>query len=164
MSHAVDETVPVPRAALRGAGALIAATLIAVAWSRLSAPPGIEAPRERTVAVRGLFFEDQSDGSVAVVDARTGRRASTLAPGEGGFVRATLRTLTRERLRRGIGPGVPFELAVLQSHRVVLVDPALGRSVDLEAFGATNFAAFARLLGADAPRSAGPSTPRKDSR
>lgn len=164
MSAAVHEEVQVPRAALRAVAGLIAITLIVVAWSRLTAPVESGLPTARTIASRTLFFEDRPDGSVAVMDARTGRLADTLQPGADGFIRATLRTMTRERLRRGVGPEVPFELAVLEDRRVVLLDRAVGRSVDLEAFGSTNFAAFARLLAADAAPSASPNTPRKDPR
>ncbi len=161
MSAAFDE--PIPRGLLRAVGALVAVTLVAVAGYRFTAPPG-PAPHAKAIVVRALFFEDRQDGSVAVIDARTGHLAETLAPGADGFVRATLRTLTRERQRRGIGAQIPFELAVLEDKRVVLLDPALDRSVDLEAFGSTNFAAFARLIAADASRPANQPVPRKDPR
>jgi putative photosynthetic complex assembly protein len=162
MSAAFDE--PIPPGILRAAGALVAVTLVAVASWRLMAPAASDVAPVKTATLRTLFFEDRPDGSVAVLDARTGQLAATLAPGGDGFVRATLRTLTRERQRRGIGPETPFEIAVLEDRRIVLVDPAVGRTVDLEAFGATNFAAFARLIAADASRPAPQPLPRKDPR
>lgn len=164
MSVAVHEEVQVPRAALRAVGALIAITLIVVAWSRLAGHEEEGLPTIKTIASRTLYFEDKPDGSVAVIDARTGKLAETLAPGADGFIRATLRTLTRERMRRNVGREVPFELAVLEDRRVVLIDRAVSRTVDLEAFGSTNYAAFARLLAADASQLAPPNAPRKDPR
>jgi putative photosynthetic complex assembly protein len=150
VSEAVNDQVP--PALITAAAALILATLVVVAWSRLTAPAPVAATSAGALKVRALFFEDRPDGSVAVLDARSGQLTRTLASGEDGFVRATLRTMAHERRRRGLGAETPFELAELDHGRVVLIDPATGRSVDLEAFGSTNFAAFARLLASDAPQ------------
>jgi putative photosynthetic complex assembly protein len=52
----------------------------------------------------------------------------------------------RDRKRRGLGPEVPFRLTAHADGRLTLVDPATGRLVALEAFGADNAGAFAKLL------------------
>lgn len=137
---------PLPRAPLLGAAALVCATVLTVATVRLA---GIEpgTPRDAAAAAsRELLFNDRSDGTVEVHDARTHRVVETIAPGNDGFVRATLRTLARERIRQGIGPETPFRLSARTDGRLTLEDPATQRRVDLEAFGPTNAAAFARLL------------------
>ena len=139
---------PFPRGPLLAAGALIGCSLIAAASARFVGH-GQDAHTVAAAQSRELRFEDRPDGSVAVFDARSGALARTLAPGADGFVRATLRTMAHERQRRGAGPEVPFELARYADGRLVLADRVSGRSVDLEAFGSTNMAAFARLL--DAP-------------
>jgi len=72
---------------------------------------------------------------------------AVLEPGEGGFVRSTLRSLVRERRRQGVGDGPPFEVSIPGPGQVLLADPATGRRVPLEAFGPTNAAAFARFIG-----------------
>jgi len=66
--------------------------------------------------------------------------------GEAGFLRGSLRALTRERQRRGLGPAIPFELSARADGRLTLHDPATGERLDLESFGPTNAAVYARML------------------
>jgi putative photosynthetic complex assembly protein len=80
-----------------------------------------------------------------VVDGLTGKTLTVLH-GEQGFVRGTLRALTRERYSRGIGSEVPFDLIARVDGRVTLFDPSTGQRVDLESFGPTNTGEFARFL------------------
>ncbi len=121
---------------------------------------GIEAPRHtrpmpiaaaQVVAARDLRFEDQADGSIAVLDAASGLRAGTVAPGEGGFVRGVMRGLARTRRRRDVEGQVPFHLAASSNGRLVIGDPATGAMVELEGFGMTNAASFAQFLPARKP-------------
>jgi putative photosynthetic complex assembly protein len=93
-----------------------------------------------------LHFDDRASGAVLVLDARTDRLIATVEPGEGGFVRATMRGLASERKRRGISDEQPFELQRTVDGHLMLSDPATGRLVALDAFGPTNSAAFARFL------------------
>jgi len=71
--------------------------------------------------------------------------------GEQGFVRGILRTLSRERMRRGIGSGPTFELIGHTDGRLTLLDPATGHRINLESFGPTNMASFAMLQPAASP-------------
>jgi putative photosynthetic complex assembly protein len=135
-----------PRGPLLAAGALVALTIAGSAWVRLTGIGRPELPESQTTQQRQLRFEDRSNGGVDVIDAATGRVAHVLQPGHDGFVRATLRTFAQERKRRGIGPQQPFVLSTHVDGRITLQDPALGRVIDLEAFGPTNAGAFARLL------------------
>jgi putative photosynthetic complex assembly protein len=136
-----------PRAPLIGAGALVLATVLAVAALRLTGTGPVTLDRAPVAVERQLHFEDRN-GGVDVLDARSGQRITSLAQGGDGFVRATLRTFVRERRRQNIGAEVPFVLASHVDGRLTLDDPATGRSVNLEAFGPDNAAAFARLLKA----------------
>jgi putative photosynthetic complex assembly protein len=134
---------------LFAAGLLVVATLAAVAALRYTGAPTVaEAPSPVLVA-RELRFQDRSDGAVVVIDVQHAERSRVLEPGTGtdGFLRATLRTLARERKRQGIGAEPPFRLSALADGRLILEDPSTGRHVDLEAFGPTNAERFARLLG-----------------
>jgi putative photosynthetic complex assembly protein len=140
-----------PRVPLLGAAALIAFALSVVTASQLHK---LEAPLKAdagasTVAERELRFEDRSDGSITVIDARQGRLVDTVAPGTNGFLRGTLRGLARERKREGLDGTVPFRLSQTRAGHLLLTDPATGRFVDLGSFGPTNAAVFARLLTAD---------------
>lgn len=148
-SHA---STAVPQFPLLAAMALVLLTIAgtaAVRWTGLSPSQAEDAP---TVAERKLHFDDRADGSIAIRDARDGTLVDTVEPGTQGFVRGTLRGLARERKRQGLGPEAPFELLGRADGRLTLVDPATGRRVDLESFGPTNAAAFAKLI--DAPRGA----------
>jgi putative photosynthetic complex assembly protein len=99
-----------------------------------------------TVAAVQLSFADRSDGAVDVIDARTGHVLQRVKPGEGGFLRATMRGLANERKRRDISDDLRFALERTQDGHVLLSDPATGRLVALDAFGQTNRAAFERFL------------------
>jgi putative photosynthetic complex assembly protein len=94
---------------------------------------------------RALVFQDQKDGSVRVQDGVTGQTLTVLH-GEQGFVRGALRALSRERYSRGIGSEWPFEVIARVDGRVTLFDPSTGQKVELESFGPTNVAEFARFL------------------
>lgn len=143
MAHSAP--LPVfPRVALFGAAALLLLTLLGASAVRLS---GIEiaAPDAAVVATRPLRFEDRPDGSIAVIDAASGRALRHIE-GPQGFVRGALRGLARERRREGIGPEAPFELIGRADGRLTLLDPTTGRRIDLESFGPTNAGEFVRLL------------------
>lgn len=93
-----------------------------------------------------LRFSDADDGSVIASDASTGARIARFAPGEGGFIRVTLRSLAAERKRHGMGAEVPFTLARTTGGDLVLSDEMTGRVMVLDAFGPSNAGAFSPLL------------------
>ena len=117
-------------------------TVLAVAWYRHQAPQDVSLGPLKWQ--RMLRFEDRAEGDIAVVDAAQGREVARLR-GEHGFARGALRTLARERMRRGLGPEVPFELSGYADGKLVLRDPATGERIHLEAFGHSNAAVFAQL-------------------
>ncbi|OWS68746.1 photosynthetic complex assembly protein PuhC [Polynucleobacter campilacus] len=105
----------------------------------------VREPDASPVKVLQLSFEDRPDGSIAVIDYKTGKQIDTVQ-GEAGFVRGTLRGLAQERKRRGLDGGPPFELIYRADGRLTLSDTATGRLVDLESFGPTNASTFFKLL------------------
>jgi len=145
---AVNDTAPVPdtmpRGPLLAVGALLLIALVGVASVRLSGVP-IRAPDAEAVASRSLRFEDRPDGSVAVLDAASGQQVEAIQ-GEAGFLRGALRAMARERRKQGLGAEPAFELVARADGRLTLLDPSTGERVDLESFGPTNAATFARLL------------------
>jgi putative photosynthetic complex assembly protein len=152
MSTALNTTATTghfPRKALLAVGALLLAALVAVASVRVSGVE-IRSPDASAAFTRELRFEDRPDGSVAVIDARSGAVIDAVT-GEAGFFRGTLRGLARERRRAGLGAEGAFQLIARADGRLTLADPATGQRVDLESFGPTNAAVFARFLGAGAP-------------
>jgi putative photosynthetic complex assembly protein len=141
----------IPRRALVVGAAALAATIAGTAWFRL-AGLATRAPDAQTVARRALRFDDLPDGGIAIVDAASGRTLEVVH-GEQGFLRGTLRGLVRERKRRGLTSDAPLELIARADGRLTLVDPVTDRRIDLESFGPTNAAVFARWLGPQPVRS-----------
>ncbi|WP_255538029.1 photosynthetic complex assembly protein PuhC [Polynucleobacter nymphae] len=107
----------------------------------------VREPDASPVKVLQLRFEDRPDGSIAVIDYKSGKQIEAVQ-GEAGFVRGTLRGLAQERKRRGLDSGPPFELIYRADGRLTLSDTATGRLVDLESFGPTNAGTFFRLFNA----------------
>lgn len=107
----------------------------------------VREPDASPAQVLQLRFEDRSDGSIAVIDYKTGKQIDVVQ-GEAGFVRGTLRGLAQERKRRGLDSGPPFELIYRADGRLTLSDTATGRLVDLESFGPTNASTFFKLFNA----------------
>jgi putative photosynthetic complex assembly protein len=142
-----------PRGLLVAIGLMVLATLLGVTAVRLSGV-SIHTPDAQAVASRSLRFEDGNDGSVAVLDGKTGLEVERVQ-GEAGFLRGALRALARERRMRNLGSEAAFDLIARADGRLTLSDPATGERIDLESFGHTNSAAFARLLTVNpaAPRS-----------
>ncbi|CAN1571545.1 photosynthetic complex assembly protein PuhC [Limnohabitans sp. B9-3] len=133
-----------PRWVLYCAAGILAFSLISVGLVRITG----NGPDQKAAAAtlqRSLVFEDHKDGGVRVGDGVTGETLTVLH-GEQGFVRGALRALSRERYSRGIGSSVPFELIARVDGRVTLFDPSTGQRVDLESFGPTNTAEFARFF------------------
>ena len=133
-----------PQWVLYCAAGIIAFSLISVGLVRITGNGPDQKAAAPTVQ-RSLVFQDHKDGGVRVEDGVTGKTLTVLQ-GAQGFVRGTLRALTRERYSRGIGSEVPFELIARVDGRVTLFDPSTGQRVDLESFGPTNTGEFARFL------------------
>ena len=133
-----------PQWVLYCAGGIIAFALISVGLIRITG----NGPDQRIAATtveRSLRFEDLPDHGVLVSDGASGEKLTVLY-GEQGFVRGVLRALSRERHSRGLGSKPPFNLVAHVDGRVTLMDPATGERIDLESFGPTNTAEFARFL------------------
>ena len=145
-SRAVASVAPdsFPRWILYFAAGIIAFSLTSVGLIRITG----NGPDQRAAAPtvqRSLVFQDQKDGGVRVADGVSGQTLTVLV-GEQGFVRGALRALSRERYSRGIGSAEPFDLIARVDGRLTLMDPSTGQRVDLESFGPTNTAEFARFL------------------
>ena len=134
----------IPRFAGWAIAAVLLATVLMVAAVRQSGV-STHVPDAPAAQVRSLRFEDRADGSVAVIDARSGREVERVQ-GEAGFLRGALLALARERRMRGLGPEQPFDLIARADGRLTLVDTATGERIDLESFGPTNAGVFRRLL------------------
>jgi putative photosynthetic complex assembly protein len=95
---------------------------------------------------RPIKFFDESDGTVRVEDGVTGEVVGRFGIGEGGFIRASVRSLVHQRRIRGQGPEVPFELIGWSNSSLTLLDPVTDRSVEVANFGPDNRMIFANML------------------
>ena len=145
--HHHNQTVP--RSVLLGAAAMILLSLGLAASARRAPPAAVPA-----LAVLQVRFEDRPDGSIAMLDADSGRELSLVPPRSNGFIRGVLRGMCRARRLESLGREGHFRLAREADGRLSLQDPQTGRRVDLDSFGPTNSAAFAQLLvaGRGGPR------------
>ncbi|WP_010162308.1 photosynthetic complex assembly protein PuhC [Sphingomonas sp. PAMC 26617] len=149
-------SIHLPRGALILAGALVAFAFTLTAGMRIAHIPPAASPvlmrsAEHVAPVRSrtLRFLDEADRGVRIEDVGTGRTASEIVPGQKtGFIRGVMRGLARARRLHGIGGGPPFTLTQWRDGELTLTDTATGRSIELNAFGTTNRAAFAALLDA----------------
>ncbi len=137
-----------PKGVLWAAAALIAFSIALAGLGRMTGVGTLENPEAAPRAVFALHFADGADGSVAITDAETGALVLALEPGTNGFARSVLRGLARERKLEAIGQTVPFQVASWADGRLTLEDPATGRVVELNAFGATQIETFARIVAA----------------
>lgn len=151
-AHSHDRIAP-PGALALGTG-LVMFSLLLVASVRLglvepspSAASLRAAAETAPAAERSLRFADRRDGNVLITDARTGETIDTIGREDLGFVRGVMRGLARERRMHRIGSEPPFRLTLWRNGALSLTDPSTGRIIELDGFGHTNRAAFARLLG-----------------
>lgn len=146
----------IPPAAIKATGALLFLVLVLAAVARLTGIGAMEVAQDREPVVERqlAFISDGSDGPVELRDGTTGELIRVLPPGEGGFLRGAVRPLNRERMRMGGDPASPWRLTLWSDRALTLTDPLTGMEIDLHAFGPTNAAAFAELLGP--PPVAGP--------
>jgi putative photosynthetic complex assembly protein len=99
-----------------------------------------------SLSQRTLRFFDEPDGTVRVEDGATGEVLSRFGQGDGGFVRASVRSLVYQRKIRGQGQAVAFELTEWNNGDLTLKDPVTGQAVEVSAFGGVNRAVFAAML------------------
>lgn len=137
---------PFPHAALLALGGLILFSLLAVILAQINdVKVGVSAPSAVTVH-RDLRFVDDGGGAVSIQDAKNGSLLLTLPPGKDNFIRGVMRSMARERRSLGVGTQTPFRLARHTNGQLTLTDLATQRQIELNAFGATNVTAFARLF------------------
>jgi putative photosynthetic complex assembly protein len=135
-----------PRGPLYAIGAILVLTVIAVSVIRVGDLGSSFVSTAASHDERALRFEDRTDGSIAIIDARKSETIENIAPGTNGFLRGALRGLARERKRMGAGAETPFMLTARSDGRLTLDDPVTKRQIDLKSFGPTNASVFEQLL------------------
>jgi putative photosynthetic complex assembly protein len=141
-------TQTVPWGALIGAGTMIVFSIVLAVSARNArlAEQASAGPPPAPIESIEVRFEDRPNGAIAMLDAESGREVSEVAPGTNNFIRGVLRGMFRGRKLESLGHDGRFRLAREADGRLTLDDPQIGRHVDLDSFGPTNSAAFAKLL------------------
>lgn len=150
-----EDEVTVHKVPLMLMGGMILASLALTAAVQLgvferSAVPEVARAQAgvQPLAERSLRFFDEPDGTVRVEDGASGEVLSRFGQGDGGFVRASVRSLVYQRKIRGEGQAVAFRLTEWNNGDLTLKDPVTGQSVEVSSFGGVNRAVFAAMLPA----------------
>lgn len=156
------DEITVHRAPLILMGGIVAISLALTASVTFGLLPRQSVPAEARAAAgvkpaveRTLRFFDEPDGTVRVEDGATAEVLGRFGQGEGGFIRATVRSLVHQRRIRGQGAEVPFTLTQWDNGGLTLADPVTGRSVEVSSFGPDNRAVYQGLLPAQVPQPEG---------
>lgn len=135
----------IPKVLLQGMLALAIASLLLVAYARLTDRPLEGVPvMEPVVAERLLSFVHAEDGQVSVSEAGVG--IALMTGRSAGFIDAYTAALERRRKVSRADPDAPVRVAAFADGHVVLIDPETGWRVDPRSFGAGAQAAFAAFL------------------
>ena len=148
-----QDEVTVQKVPLLLMGGMIAISLVLTASVTMGFVERSSVPAEARAAAgvkpayqRTLRFFDEADGTVRVEDGASAEVLARFGQGEGGFVRATVRSLVHQRRIRGEGPAVAFELIEWDTGALTLRDPVTGTGIEASSFGPDNHAIFARML------------------
>jgi putative photosynthetic complex assembly protein len=118
-------------------------SLLLVASARWSGTP-VQQFDSPVTHSRALQFDDTPAGAVVVHDANTGLEVA-LFEGEQGFVRGVLRSMARSRKLQSADRHAPLMLQNHADGSLSLYDASTGERINLESFGHTQRATFARL-------------------
>jgi putative photosynthetic complex assembly protein len=141
-----DPTIKVPKPLLYMCGVLaVVAYGIAIGASQFGwfKDPPLVSP---VVQARAYTFVDALDGGILVYDRGGQQLLSKLETGSFGFLRGSLRALSRHRMLAGIGAEPPFHLLRYADGRIQLEDSTTGQQVVVTSFGPTQIAEFERLF------------------
>lgn len=140
---------PFPRLPLYGAFALIAFAVVAIIFSQQTGLGSMLTDPGRPLDMVDLTITHAPDDRVVVAEANSGRVLADFAPGEGGFVRGSMRALARMRMTAEVDINEPYRVIKWENGSVSLSDTKSGQRIYLNAFGPDQVAAFERFLGND---------------
>jgi putative photosynthetic complex assembly protein len=134
----------IPRVLLRAMAGLVVATLVLVSFAVLTDRPPVGSPAPSAVVQERVISLIGGGAQAVTVLDENGAVLADMA--HGGFVTVVQNALETARRRHGVDPDLPVRLVRYENGRLAVLDPIIGWSVELYAFGADNKAAFERLL------------------
>lgn len=135
----------IPKVLLQAMLALAIASLLLVAYARITDRPLEGVPVMRpVVAERLLTFVHAEDGRISVIE--DGVELVSMTGRSAGFIDAFTAALERRRMVSDIDPMAPVRVAAFEDGHVVLIDPETGWRVDPRSFGREAQAVFAAYL------------------
>lgn len=147
-AHTHTHDIKVPKEAVIAVGLMMASVTAFVGFSSLTGIGVAHLSNEIAIERLEVRFLDEADGGVGAYDPISNETLHVFGPGQGGFVRTALRSLSANRKLAGVGPTPPYELQLSATNNVVLFDPTTGKSITLTAFGDANQNDFAQLFEA----------------
>ncbi len=141
------KTPPFPRLPLYSAFVLIAFAVVAIIFSQKTGIGTMLTDPGRPLDMIDLTISQTVDDRVLVTEANSGRVLADFAPGEGGFVRGSLRALARMRMTAEVDINEPYRVIKWSNGSVSLSDTKSGQRIYLNAFGPDQVAAFEKFLG-----------------
>ncbi|MCF6446008.1 photosynthetic complex assembly protein PuhC [Nereida sp. MMG025] len=136
----------IPRKLVMAMFGMALAVLAIVAFARIAGiDPSAQPPASPVKAEQLITLKGEMSGAV-IVGRPDGTIIAELSAEEGGFVSGVARVVERERMKQGIDMTHPVRLMQFENNRLMVVDDQTGWRADLMGFGATNHAAFAKLL------------------
>jgi putative photosynthetic complex assembly protein len=146
--------IRVPRGPLYGALAVVTVAAVMAVSARLT---GVGATREaafagQAVERHALRFADAPDGGILVYDGVSGALAGRVPPGGDGFLRGSLRAMTRGRMLARVGPETPVRPHPLERRPAHARRQRDAHPRAVSAFGPTQVESFERLFAMAATR------------
>ncbi|MBM7068596.1 photosynthetic complex assembly protein PuhC [Actibacterium sp. 188UL27-1] len=136
----------IPRALVRAMIGLAVLSVALVGYARLTDRPLMGQPLPAPVTAERMFVLDgATDGSVTIREL-DGTVLAELSEAEAGFISVIARGLNRKRLVERKVSDAPVKLIEYENGRLAINDPETNWQVELANFGASNRAAFAKLL------------------
>ena len=165
MAEPTEAEHPYRRWLFPGVGALVLLALVGIFYLSTNAvstptapvqqasrpaPSPVPLDHENRTQVQQLSLRTEAHlgGRTAIVDADGGRTLRIIEAGGEGFMLTVLRIMALDRRNRDVDPQAPFLLTRWSDQSLSLEDPQTGLRYELNAFGSSNAAAFARLFDA----------------
>lgn len=135
----------IPSVLIKAMFMLALCTVVLVGYATLTDKPLVGQPIASPVTQERLIVMAESDGAYTITDPSGGVIAE-LPKNSAGFISVVYAGLDRDRMLNKVAMTTPLTLAAYENGRLSLTDTASDWHVELGSFGASNKAAFAKLL------------------